>query len=245
MTNDKHIRSKKKESSVAAGARKITLSLLGSRLRLSRVTSRLTQNDVANQLGITPQTLRNWESGKYEPPPSAVTTLAIIYGLSREDLLSDTTPIMSIHDFLPRASPDVKVPVVPDKLAEARKRAKLTQAQVSVLTGLSLNTIRRYENGSSNPAPDTLLTMAKAYDEPVAWFLPQPDAQSLDDLVISMYSKVKPHLSDEDKLRILSIMRNNHDLNTPGRSRTYNTIPGATSNLPEPSATDVVLYDGS
>ena len=65
--------------------------------------------------------------------------------------------------------------LLPATLAQhlGRREARLTQAEVADLTGLSLSAIRRYEYGSANPETGTLDTLARIYDKPAGWFTPR------------------------------------------------------------------------
>ena len=65
--------------------------------------------------------------------------------------------------------------LLPATLAQhlGRREARLTQAEVADLTGLSLSAIRRYEYGSANPETGTLDTLASIYDKPAGWFTPR------------------------------------------------------------------------
>ena len=202
---------------IGAGGKRTALLHLGRRLREARRHSRRTQIDVAQELGTSPQTVRNWEAGRHEPPPSAIKALVACYGMSEEHLLEglDTA-------IVPKA-PGLRynrVVVEPQKLSDARREARLTQAEVADLTGLSLSAIRRYEYGSANPETGTLDTLASIYDKPAGWFTPRGDftdeeryqfQQSVrpraadsrnGDVVIETYDKIREHLSQEAVLRI-------------------------------------------
>ena len=202
---------------IGAGGKRTALLHLGRRLREARRHSRRTQIDVAQELGTSPQTVRNWEAGRHEPPPSAIKALVDCYGMSEEDLLEglDTA-------IVPKA-PGLRynlVVVEPQKLSDARREARLTQAEVADLTGLSLSAIRRYEYGSANPETGTLDTLASIYDKPAGWFTPRghftvkeryqfqqsvrpraADSRN-GDVVIETYDKTREHLSQEAVLRI-------------------------------------------
>ena len=163
--------------SIGAGAKRQALVRLGVRLRLARTRSGLTQINVAQELGTTAQTVRNWETGKHEPPPATVKKLAERYRVNEERLLEGLDS--AIVPSRPRPSWGFRydrVVVDPDKLTEARNNAGLTQSRIADLTGLSLSTIRRYESRSANlSAPTTLATktletLATIYGRPAEWF---------------------------------------------------------------------------
>lgn len=49
-----------------------------------------------------------------------------------------------------------------ERIREARKSAKMTQSELATITGLSVNTISRYENGDRKPTLDIMLSIASA-----------------------------------------------------------------------------------
>ena len=56
---------------VAYAAKQTALTALGGRLRAARTSAGLTQQTVAERLGVSPQTVRNWETGRHEPTEQA------------------------------------------------------------------------------------------------------------------------------------------------------------------------------
>ena len=50
-------------------------------LAAARVNANLTQREVAKSLGISTQTLVNWEAGKTEPSANQARALASLYGI--------------------------------------------------------------------------------------------------------------------------------------------------------------------
>ena len=75
--------------SLAAGAKEALLRRLGDRLRRARTQARLTQFQAAQVVDVTPQTIRNWETGRNEPPAWAIGKLAEAYKTSENELLRD------------------------------------------------------------------------------------------------------------------------------------------------------------
>lgn len=51
-------------------------------LKAARKKTRLTQEQVAQQLGVSIETVRSWEQGKAEPPISRVREMARLYGVT-------------------------------------------------------------------------------------------------------------------------------------------------------------------
>lgn len=58
-----------------------------NKYKLLRVTADLTQKDFAEILGITPQTVVQWESGKAEPSAKHIRRMCLLYNVSADYLL--------------------------------------------------------------------------------------------------------------------------------------------------------------
>lgn len=63
--------------------------LLISRLRSARIDKNMKQQEVANILGIKPNTLSNWEKGRTEPDIDTFVKLCDIYEIDCASLLDD------------------------------------------------------------------------------------------------------------------------------------------------------------
>jgi transcriptional regulator with XRE-family HTH domain len=60
----------------------------GKRLREKRITKGLSQKTAAGLLGVTDDTLRNWENGTTQPREESLAALAEFFGVSLEELLA-------------------------------------------------------------------------------------------------------------------------------------------------------------
>lgn len=60
---------------------------LGETLKAHRTKCKMTQEFVAEHLGISRQAVSKWESGTSDPSTSNLLVLAKLYGISAEDLL--------------------------------------------------------------------------------------------------------------------------------------------------------------
>ena len=56
-------------------------------LKAARVNIGLNQDEAAKRLGISRDTLRNWETGKTVPSISKIPNIEQLYGLSYDDLI--------------------------------------------------------------------------------------------------------------------------------------------------------------
>lgn len=64
---------------------------LGNRIKEMRIKYNLTQEDLANKLHITRQTISKWESNKSIPDIMSVKELCQIFNISIDEFLCDTT----------------------------------------------------------------------------------------------------------------------------------------------------------
>ena len=55
-------------------------------LAAARVNAKLTQREVAEKMGISVNTLVNWELGRYEPTVSQARQLSDIYGIPLDNI---------------------------------------------------------------------------------------------------------------------------------------------------------------
>lgn len=69
------------------------------RLRELRNKSGLTQNEIATRLGVSGQTILNWENGIYEPKINQLILLADLFGVSIDYLVERQSGIDKIDDI--------------------------------------------------------------------------------------------------------------------------------------------------
>ena len=60
---------------------------IGMKLKQARLTAKLTQEHVAEAIGVSRQTISNWENEKSYPDIVSVISLSDLYGISLDDLL--------------------------------------------------------------------------------------------------------------------------------------------------------------
>ena len=64
---------------------------LGEALKENRVRCQMTQEFVAEHLGVSRQAVSKWENGTSDPSTSNLLALAKLYGISAEDLLKNVS----------------------------------------------------------------------------------------------------------------------------------------------------------
>lgn len=62
---------------------------LGEVLKQHRVACKMTQEFVAETIGVSRQAVSKWESGKSDPSTTNLLTLAKLFGVEAEELLKD------------------------------------------------------------------------------------------------------------------------------------------------------------
>ena len=78
----KYIKSSEVRKEKAASAKSLGEALKGHRIRC-----KMTQEFVAEHLGVSRQAVSKWENGTSDPSTSNLLALAKLYGISAEDLL--------------------------------------------------------------------------------------------------------------------------------------------------------------
>lgn len=69
--------------------KKIVAKSLGEALKENRIRCQMTQEFVAETLGVSRQSVSKWENGTSDPNTSNLIALAKLYGISAEDLLKN------------------------------------------------------------------------------------------------------------------------------------------------------------
>ena len=69
------------------------------RLRELRNKSGLTQNEIANKLGVSGQTILNWENGIYEPKINQLIQLAELFDVSIDYLVERKADANRVNDI--------------------------------------------------------------------------------------------------------------------------------------------------
>lgn len=81
----KHIQSEPVRKEKAASAKS-----LGEVLKQHRTSCKMTQEFVAEALGVSRQAVSKWESGASDPSTTNLMALAKLYGVAAEDLLRES-----------------------------------------------------------------------------------------------------------------------------------------------------------
>ena len=81
---------------------------IGSKIKAARVEKKFTQEQVAEVLGVSRQTISNWENGKSYPDIISVIIMSECYGVSLDYLLKGEEKMSAYYDFLEESTNVVK-----------------------------------------------------------------------------------------------------------------------------------------
>lgn len=146
----------------------------GPLIKELRKNLKMTQAQLAEQLGVSKTSITSWECGLYSPEGENLDKLVKFFGVSADYLLgigelkTDAAqgPAPSYKDNLGK------------RLTKARKKAGLNQTQLAELIGLSRYTICNWEKGRSAPGIDDLQRIADTLKIAVNSLLDAPSPAS-------------------------------------------------------------------
>ena len=81
---------------------------LGSNLYSARKKSGLSQEEVAEKLGVSRQTISKWESGETLPDIRQSKRLAVLYRLSLDELIDFDADVKEIEEVIARTSEETQ-----------------------------------------------------------------------------------------------------------------------------------------
>ena len=202
---------------ITSVARQTALTYLGKKLRKARRNMRLTQQAVSVHIGVTAQTIRNWETGRNEPSSKAFASLASLYLLHPEELRADA---QLLPDNTHRTQARQRIDVDPQTLIRARNDAGLTQEAASSRSGIHISSIKRYERGNAKPTRTALQRLALIYGKPPLWLDPDCpnsiailDPSRLDN-ALRIYLDLQPELDDTSVQAIGEFILLTHQMQT-------------------------------
>ena len=81
---------------------------IGNKIKNARTTVGLTQEQTAESLGVSRQTISNWENGKTYPDIVSVVRMSELYDISLDHLLKEEEPMSDYLDYLEESTNTVK-----------------------------------------------------------------------------------------------------------------------------------------
>ncbi len=81
---------------------------IGNKIRNARSNAKLTQEQAAEVLGVSRQTISNWENGRTYPDIVSVVRMSDLYHISLDRLLKEETPMTDYLEYLDESTNVVK-----------------------------------------------------------------------------------------------------------------------------------------
>ena len=83
---------------------------IGTKIKNARIDAQLTQEQVAEALGVSRQTMSNWENGKTYPDIVSVIKMSDLYAISLDHLLKgkEEVPVPNYIDYLEESTNTVR-----------------------------------------------------------------------------------------------------------------------------------------
>lgn len=81
---------------------------IGSKIKNARIQANLTQEQAAEALGVSRQTMSNWENEKTYPDIVSVVKMSDLYNVSLDHLLKEKTPMSDYLDYLEESTNTIK-----------------------------------------------------------------------------------------------------------------------------------------
>ena len=80
---------------------------IGNHLMMARKRKGLSQESVAEKLGVSRQTITKWETCETLPDICQAKTLATIYGISLDELITFDSDVQELQDIIERTSEEL------------------------------------------------------------------------------------------------------------------------------------------
>ena len=150
---------------------------IGKKLRKVRICSGMTQQELADKLGVTKAIISAYEKNKTMPSFIRLVELAELFDVSTDYLLSfgdehldekyDVSPVMTVsasgnNDKTARLSK--RFMGIGNQIRELREERGLSRQKLADALSLSVTSIQKYENDIAAPSYGTLLDMARYFD---------------------------------------------------------------------------------
>ena len=91
---------------------------IGSKIKAARIEKKLTQEQVAELLGVSRQTISNWENEKSYPDIISVIKMSECYDVSLDYLLKGEQKMKTYYDYLEESTNVVKATPTETKLLQ-------------------------------------------------------------------------------------------------------------------------------
>ncbi|WP_288333405.1 helix-turn-helix domain-containing protein [Cloacibacillus porcorum] len=148
------------------------MNILGERIKSLIKHKKLKQKDLAEKIGVLPNTFTRWVNGNRTPDISMLTRIALILGTSTSYLTGETDDPapMNMENILGK------------RIKENRLLKGFSGQELADLIGVSQTVIYQYEEGNRNPSTGTLSKIAKVLDTSIDYLMGFSDTASPSEL---------------------------------------------------------------
>lgn len=136
------------------------------KLKVLRKKKGLTQQQIADEIGVNRGSYSNWENGKREPNFENLSMLACIFDVSIDFLLSENLEI-SKETYLKLK--EEKKNLFSVRLKELRLQHGFSQEELAEKIGIKRNSYSDWENGKCKPNYEKLEKLADFFGVSLDW----------------------------------------------------------------------------
>jgi transcriptional regulator with XRE-family HTH domain len=151
---------------------------LGDRVRAARQAAKLSLKHAGEKIGVSDQTVLNWETGTRVPDKANVRRMAEIYGVASSWLAAGegsgpaiAEPYRPYVEGRPNAHTRDYAPGLNDRLFTARRVANISTEVAGKQMGVSPQSVSKWETGDRVPNKRNLKLLAEVYAVEPRWLV--------------------------------------------------------------------------
>lgn len=137
--------------------RKDKKNIIGKNIKVAREAKRLSQRELARELGVSYQQLSQWENGEIKPQVDTLKMIAQKLNTTLDNLVIENAVFEIKED---------KDNIIGRNIRAAREAAGLTQRQLAEKLGMGYQQLNKYELGRREPGFKILKRIAEALNVP-------------------------------------------------------------------------------
>jgi len=141
-------------------------SVIAERLIAFRKQAKLSQTAVADLLSVTRQAVSKWESGKASPSLDAYASLAALYHVTPDEILTGK-PFEGDCEIT-----SLEGETFAERLKQLRTLRGISQIEVSESLSVSRQSVSKWERGESEPDADRLIALCALFSAPLSLVFP-------------------------------------------------------------------------
>jgi len=162
---------------------------IGERIRIARKLKGLTQSDLARRLGVTKQTISQYEKGQIKVPEYQLKKIGEILEKPLEYFFSAS--LENSKKILSKNIDEIKKINLGKKIKMARLEKNISRRELAKKLNISYSTLNSYELSVNEPSFTMLLKIAKALGKPISYFFEEEDDSERDELINMIISLSK------------------------------------------------------